>query len=107
LSIKLSNSGEQKATRINKKAIKSIIQNAKESFFKFTIDKNLIQKTAKEEINEIVCDFSDVEVFVMPVGDSREVIASNDKSVFNFCIKENFRYSDRLHIRVFDTTQGV
>jgi organic radical activating enzyme len=107
LSIKLSNSGEQKATRINKKAIKSIIQNAKESFFKFTIDKNLIQKTAKQEINEIICDFSDVEVFVMPVGDSREVIAKNDESVFNFCMKENFRYSDRLHIRVFDTTQGV
>jgi organic radical activating enzyme len=107
LSIKLSNSGEQKATRINKKAIKSIIQNAKESFFKFTIDKNLIYKTAKQEINEIICDFSDVEVFVMPVGDSRERIAQNDKAVFDFCMKHNFRYSDRLHIRVFDTTQGV
>jgi organic radical activating enzyme len=107
LSIKLSNSGEQKATRINKKAIKSIIQNAKESFLKFTIDKNLIYKTAKQEINEIICDFSDVEVFVMPVGDSRERIAQNDKAVFDFCMKHNFRYSDRLHIRVFDTTQGV
>jgi len=43
----------------------------------------------------------------MPVGESRETIWHNDKDVFEFCIKNNFKYSDRLHIRVFDTTKGV
>jgi len=110
LSIKLSNSGEATHARLNPKAINAIVQNAKESFFKFTIDKNLINTTAIKEIRQIqsfISPSQNIETFTMPVGQSREVIAQNDKAVFDFCIKHNLRYSDRLHIRVFDTTQGV
>ena len=107
LSIKLANSGEPREKRINNEALKHIIENGKETFFKFTIDKALIKTTAYDEIKEIVNSFPDREIFCMPVGESRDTIWKYDKAVFEFCMQYNFRYSDRLHIRVFDTTQGV
>ncbi len=107
LSIKLSNSGEPKAKRVKPKAIYNIVEYAKTSFFKFTIDKALVEITAFEEIDEIVSGFKDIDIYCMPVGESRDTIWQNDKAVFEFCMRHNFNYSDRLHIRVFDTTQGV
>jgi len=106
LSIKLSNSGEPKYKRVQQKSIDNIIYNSKESFFKFTIDKELVESSALEEIKEIIQNHS-IDIYIMPVGESRDNIWKNDKSVFEFCMQHNFYYSDRLHIRVFDTTQGV
>jgi len=107
LSLKLSNSGEPKAKRILPNALKAIERSAKEAFLKFTIDAPLIESTALEEIREIREIVPGLDVYCMPVGESRETICRNDKAVFGFCMEHNFRYSDRLHIRVFDTTQGV
>ena len=107
LSIKLSNSGEEKEKRVNKSALQSIIANANEYFFKFTIDNKLIDTTAINEINEIRELAPCAPTYCMPVGESRESIWGNDAAVFEFCKKYNFIYSDRLHIRVFDTTEGV
>lgn len=107
LSLKLSNSGEPSQKRIVPQALKNIQAYAKESFLKFTIDKELVETTAIEEIDQIREIIPNLEVFCMPVGESRGSIRRNDRTVFEFCMKHNFRYSDRLHIRVFDTTQGV
>lgn len=107
LSVKLSNSGEDKKKRINPSALKLIASCAKESFLKFTIDARLIETTAFDEIKAIKEILPNIDVYCMPVGESRETIEKNDQSVFSFCMAHNFRYSDRLHIRVFDTTQGV
>ena len=107
LSLKLANSGEPAAKRIVPQALKNLQSHSKETFLKFTIDKTLVESTALDEINEIRELLPELEVFCMPVGESRDTIWKNDKAVFEFCMKHNFRYSDRLHIRVFDTTQGV
>jgi len=107
LSLKLSNSGEPAGKRIVPLALKNLQAYSKETFLKFTIDKTLIETTAISEINEIREILPELEVFCMPVGESREIIRENDKAVFSFCMAHNFRYSDRLHIRIFDTTQGV
>ena len=107
LSLKLSNSGESAQKRIIPQALKNIQKYTKEAFFKFTIDKTLVETTALEEINTIREILPELDVYCMPVGESRDSIWKNDKAVFEFCMKHNFRYSDRLHIRVFDTTQGV
>ena len=106
LSIKLSNSKEKKHKRIKPEVIDSYITNAKESFFKFTIDKQLVQSTAKSEIQQI-CSGYDLDIYCMPVGSSQDQILQNDRAVFEFCIQNCYRYSDRLHIRVFDETKGV
>jgi len=107
LSIKLANSGEPKAKRIKPKVISNIINFSYDSFFKFTIDKALMESSAYQEILDITQEFEKPCIYCMPVGESRKSIWHNDKAVFSFCMKHNFNYSDRLHIRVFDTTQGV
>jgi len=107
LSLKLKNSGEPAQKRILPQALKNIQTYAKESFLKFTIDAKLVETTALSEINEIRALLPELEVYCMPVGESRDSIWKNDKAVFEFCMQHNFRYSDRLHIRVFDMTQGV
>jgi 7-carboxy-7-deazaguanine synthase len=107
LSIKLSNSNEPLHKRIKPLAIERIITHAKESFFKFTIDKKLVKSSAKEEIESITENFKGVPIYCMPIGEDRQSIWNNDRAVFEFCMKYNFFYSDRLHIRVFDATQGV
>ncbi len=107
LSLKLANSGEDASKRIVPQALNNIKTYAKEAFLKFTIDKKLVETTAIDEINKIREILPDLDVFCMPVGESRDTIWHNDRAVFEFCMKHNFRYSDRLHIRVFDTTQGV
>ncbi|MBU1667790.1 7-carboxy-7-deazaguanine synthase QueE [bacterium] len=107
LSIKLANSGEPKSKRIKPQSIANMIEHGYDSFFKFTIDKALVESTALDEISEITKPFENVTIYCMPVGESRDTIWKNDKAIFEFCMKHNFNYSDRLHIRVFDTTQGV
>jgi organic radical activating enzyme len=107
LSLKLANSGEDESKRIVSQALLNLQEFSKETFLKFTIDKELVETTALSEINAIRLLLPKLEVFCMPVGESRDTIWKNDKAVFEFCMKHNFRYTDRLHIRVFDTTQGV
>ena len=107
LSLKLANSGEPVEKRILPQALKNVQRYAKESFLKFTIDAKLVETTALAEINEIREILPKLDVYCMPVGESRDTIWKNDRAVFDFCMQHNFRYSDRLHIRVFDTTQGV
>jgi organic radical activating enzyme len=107
LSLKLANSGEPEEKRIVPGALQAIQNYAKESFLKFTIDVNLVKTSALNEINAVREILPELSVYCMPVGESRDTIWKNDKAVFEFCMKHNFRYSDRLHIRVFDTTQGV
>lgn len=107
LSVKLENSSESHEKRINKNALKSFRDYSKESFFKFTIDKNLAETTAMDEINHIRDITPELEVYCMPVGENRTNLSKNDKAVFEFCMKHNFKYSDRLHIRIFNDLQGV
>ena len=107
LSLKLANSGEPSTKRIIIPALQNIQAHAKEAFLKFTIDTELVETTAIDEINEIRAILPKLDVYCMPVGESRDTIWRNDRTVFEFCMKHNFKYSDRLHIRVFDTTQGV
>jgi len=107
LSVKLENSNESREKRININALKAFSNYSKESFFKFTIDKKAVETTAIDEISSIVALAPKLEVYCMPVGESRENLSKNDKAVFEFCMKHNFKYSDRIHIRLFDDEQGV
>lgn len=108
LSVKLSNSGEPKERRIHPEVLRRIASRGEEAFLKFTLDRSSVASgEALREIGEIRAHLPETEVYCMPMGESREVIRQNDRAVFDFCIRHNFRYSDRLHIRIFDTTVGV
>ena len=107
LSVKLSNSGESREKRLNFEALRTIADRAKESFLKFTLSEALVKSTAYDEIEEIRSHMRHAEVYCMPVGESVESLRRHDCAVFDFCKRHGYRYSDRLHIRLFDTTQGV
>ena len=101
ISVKLSNSGEKRDKRLNFKALNLIKENSKDSFYKFVINSNL-----KNEIDEIL-EFAKNEVYCMPMGKDQNELTQNAKDVFEFCVKNGYNYSDRLHIRVFNTQEKI
>lgn len=102
MAVKLSNSGDPYEKRVNKKAIKAVIENTKFSFFKFTLDRGLIETRAFDEIVDIVEPYPEVEIFCMPLGDKPEILKKHDKAVAEFCLVYGFIYSDRLHVRLWN-----
>lgn len=107
MSIKLSNSLEPFEKRVNKEAIYSLITNSKCSFFKFVIDRDYIKRYNTKEIKSIVDGFQDSEIYCMSVGDRLDELSKNDKEIIEFCKSNNFIYSDRLHIRIYNQRSGV
>ncbi len=103
ISPKLLNSLEPREKRLNSKALKAIKENAKDSFYKFVIDKSF---NAEAEILEIL-EIAPNEVYCMPLGATKKELEKNAKFAFEFCLKNGFNYSDRLHIRVYDDKEGV
>ena len=103
MSVKLANSGELKDKRIALKAIQSLIENSKDSFFKFVLSASDIETT---EINGISSYFYNTPVYCMPMGSTAEELAQNDKAVALFCIQKGYSYVDRMHIRLWDNEEG-
>lgn len=105
LSLKLSNSAEPFEKRVRPSAFVPIAVNAKEAFFKFTIDKDSTGEN--HEIDEIIAFAPDLQVYCMPMGGSRAEIEGNCEAVIDFCKVRGYTYSDRLHIRIWDANKGV
>lgn len=107
LSVKLSNSGEAYGKRVKPEVFIDIASHAKESFFKFTVDKEHIGSELEDEIEQIVSYVPDEAVYCMPLGGSKVEVESNTEAVIEFCKRKGYRYSDRLHIRIWDQNKGV
>ncbi|NPA50933.1 MAG: 7-carboxy-7-deazaguanine synthase QueE [Epsilonproteobacteria bacterium] len=106
ISIKLSNSKEPKEKRLKKDVLLEF-NRVKNRFLKFALDRELVKKDAIIEIKEVLEFFDNIEVYCMPIGDNQKKLNENSPYVWEFCKKYNFRYSDRLHIRLFDSSLGV
>jgi len=107
LSVKLTNSGEPESKRINPKAIQNIATYSQDAFFKFTVDKESIQKDIDKEIDEIIKYAPSISVYCMPKGGSKNEVEFHCESVINYCKLKGYVYSDRLHIRIWDDNKGV
>ena len=99
MAVKLGNSGEPYAKRVVPEAIDALAKQGNDSFFKFTVDPSY-PSTAKE-IDEI-CAGYDNEIFCMPLGDDGVSLQRNAPTVAQLCIEKGFRYSDRLHVRLWN-----
>jgi 6-pyruvoyltetrahydropterin 2'-reductase len=107
MSVKLSNSGEQYAKRVNKNSIDAICKNAKNAFFKFVLDEQMIKNDkAKKEIEDITENHK-VPIFCMPLGKNKKELEKNSKSVISFCVKNGYNYTDRIHVRLWNDKRGV
>lgn len=107
LSVKLSNSGESLSKRVKGDIIYSLATNAKEAFFKFSIDADSIDLGLEEEIEEIICHSPRTKVYCMPLGGDKEQIEANTEPLIEFCKSKGYNFSDRLHIRIWDQNKGV
>ncbi|WP_320036014.1 7-carboxy-7-deazaguanine synthase QueE [Halarcobacter sp.] len=106
MSVKLSNSLEPIKKRINNNTLTKILENTKDSYLKFVIDKKFI-KEATKEIDNIVNEIPKAEVYLMPMGDTAAQINENSEAVIDMAIEKGYKYCDRLHIRVWDNKRGV
>ncbi|MDC0933593.1 7-carboxy-7-deazaguanine synthase QueE, partial [Arcobacteraceae bacterium] len=95
MSVKLSNSGERLSKRVNINTLNNIISVTKDSYLKFVVDKESIE-TATMEIDEITSKIDPCEVYLMPLGDTSDIIDKNSLSVINLALKKGYKYSDRL-----------
>lgn len=103
ISPKLSNSAEPRERRLNFAALRSLKQNAKDSFYKFVISPEF---DAQPEIREILAA-CESEVYCMPRGADRRELESGAQFCVDFCLKNGYNYSDRLHIRIWGEKDGV
>ena len=106
MSVKLSNSGENKNKRLNINSLTKIINFVDKAYLKFVIDLNSINNISLE-IDEILELIPSCDVYLMPMGDTSDIIDINSLSVINLALEKGFKYSDRLHIRVWNNKRGV
>jgi organic radical activating enzyme len=107
LSVKLSNSNEPFSKRVKGEIISSIALNAKEAFFKFSIDADSITAGLEDEILEIISYAPKTLVYCMPLGRTKEEVEANTEPLIEFCKAKGYNFSDRLHIRIWDQNRGV
>lgn len=102
---KLANSGMKKELRYKPDVIKRVAQYS-ESWFKFVIDK-------EEDWEEIQADFLDAgliqksQIVLMPQGQTQEELNLKREWVAEMAIKHNVRFSDRLHVTLWNKKTGV
>jgi len=101
MAVKLSNSGEPKKRRIVPDVIKQLAKEGKDSFFKFIVDLDLIQKDAYSQIEDICQGYTN-EIYCMPLGDNIRDLQINALVVTEFCLKHGYNYSDRMHVRLWN-----
>ena len=106
MSVKLSNSGEHLHKRINISTLENILNTSKQSYLKFVLDVDFLPLASKE-IEEILKQIPQCDVYLMPLGDTAKIIDQNSLSVIEFALEKGFKYSDRLHIRVWNNQRGV
>ncbi len=107
LSVKLSNSAEEYSKRVKADVFNKIINSADDTFFKFTVDEKSLHLSLDKEIQEILSKADKTEVTCMPQGASKEEVEANTHGVIQYCKSKGYRYSDRLHIRIWDKNKGV
>ena len=107
ISVKMSASGEDKSKRWKPEVVNKYLINTEGSYFKFVLSKDSIEKEQFEvfEFLNQVPTFG--IVYCMPLGENNEELIRNAKPVYEFAAKYGFRYSDRLHIRVYGDLRGV
>ena len=103
VSPKLSNSAEPRERRLNFAVLRSLKQNAKDSFYKFVVSPEF---DAQPEISEILAA-CESEVYCMPRGADRRELENGAQFCVDFCLKNGYNYSDRLHIRIWGEKDGV
>lgn len=106
VSPKLSNAGVQnkKEIRINDEALQEFSSFGQKTIFKFVIRNG-------SDVSEISDDFmfyiKKEQIYFMPAGSSQDELKETREMVAELCRTVGVRYSDRLHISIWNLKTGV
>ncbi len=107
ISTKMETSGEKKSKRWKPEVVNNYLANTNGSYFKFVLSKKNLIKDASEIFQFLNLVSTYATVYCMPMGETRNTLEENAKSVYEFALVNGFRYSDRLHIRIYNDKVGV
>lgn len=101
---KLSNAGEQnlKSIRINHLVLNDLDSQGQKTIFKFVVSN-------QEDIDEVLSDFKidRKKIVLMPAGSSQEELSHTRLFVAEKARELGLRYSDRLHVVIWNLKTGV
>jgi len=100
---KLSNSGETDERRI-KPAVIGTLNNLRGIIFKFVVDNENDFYEIKDTYGKWL---SKENVVLMPAGDTQDKLNVTRQIVAELCVKHCVRYSERLHIVIWNQKTGV
>jgi organic radical activating enzyme len=104
VSVKLESSNQDvgfDSKRINDRALKSFPMG--KTYFKFVVS----SKYDMQEILDLHKKYSKFPVYLMPQGTTREEILENSEQVVQLALVNNFMFTTRLHILIWDRKRGV
>lgn len=100
---KLQNSGEPFVRRVVIPALREL-NNQDSTIFKFVV-------SSEGDIFDILADYGDdidhSKIVLMPAGETQEKLNITRPIVIEQCLKTGFKYSDRLHIVIWNQKTGV
>lgn len=108
ISVKMKDSGELEEKRWYPNIVNNYIKNTSKSYFKFVLSKKQIDSNSEDEIMLFLKKVpSFAVVYIMPLGETAENLNTNAKAVYEYALRNGFRYSDRIHIRMYDDLKLV
>ena len=106
IGVKLQNSDEKYTKRINIPLLQKLLKQTTNSYLKFSIrGKNKELKEIKDIVNNL--DITNNQIYLMPISSNKKELEINSKQVIQQAIKNNFLYSDRIHIRIWNNKRKV
>jgi 7-carboxy-7-deazaguanine synthase len=102
VSPKLPNSGMPYERRVNEVALRAIAATNR-AIFKFVISSEQDLISMDDEYGFLPNE----QVMLMPAGDTIESLSKTRPMVVELCKKFGFRFSDRMHISIWDKKTGV
>lgn len=110
LSVKLSNSGEDRRKRLNFGTLSKIFGGTDNSYLKFVVNPETwdnLEGEILEIIDHVKTVKSDAPVHLMPMGETIEKQLKNTRFVFDKCAEMGFNFSPRAHILAYNDLDGV
>ena len=102
---KLANSGMRESVRYKPEVLRKM-SSLKNSWFKFVID----SESDWDEIQNYYLNLDLIrkpQIILMPKGQTREELQQTRELTVELAIKHNVRFSDRLHVTIWDKKTGV
>ena len=104
LSPKLSNCGDSEHLRLKPKAL-SFFSSLSNTSFKFVIETEQDLKEVEHIKNEYKIHPS--KILLMPQARTSESLKEAQERLITICKTKGFRYTDRLHVRIYGNKKGV